>query len=45
MFQLEAEEWKRLRSRCVASNDGRRGRRYAPYVFTEQGSETMRLLK
>lgn len=40
MFQLNAEEWKDLRSQIVTSNDkpiGRGGRRYAPYAFTEQG--------
>jgi hypothetical protein len=37
MFQFEAEEWERLRSQFVTSKDGRGGRRYAPYVFTEQG--------
>ena len=40
MFQLDAEEWKTLRSQIVTSNEkpsGRGGRRYAPYAFTEQG--------
>lgn len=37
MFQLTAEEWAALRSQFVISNDGRGGRRYAPYAFTEQG--------
>lgn len=36
MFQLTAEEWSALRSQSVTSN-GRGGRRYAPYAFTEQG--------
>jgi hypothetical protein len=36
MFQLEAGEWQTLRSQSVISN-GRGGRRYAPYAFTEQG--------
>ncbi len=37
MFQLDSEEWDRLRSQSVTSNTGRGGRRYAPYAFTEQG--------
>jgi hypothetical protein len=37
MFQLDAEEWRALRSQSVISNAGRGGRRYAPYAFTEQG--------
>ncbi|HEY5290741.1 MAG TPA: ORF6N domain-containing protein [Burkholderiales bacterium] len=38
MFQLDAEERELLRSQSVISNTpGRGGRRYAPYVFTEQG--------
>jgi hypothetical protein len=38
MFQLNAEEFQRLRSQFVTSNvPGRGGRRYAPYAFTEQG--------
>ena len=36
MFQLTDDEWGALRSQTVISN-GRGGRRYAPYVFTEQG--------
>jgi hypothetical protein len=36
MFQLEKQEVARLRSQFVISN-GRGGRRYAPYAFTEQG--------
>lgn len=36
MFQLEKQELARLRSQFVTSN-GRGGRRYAPYAFTEQG--------
>lgn len=35
-FQLTEEEYKGLRSQIVTSN-GRGGRRYLPYVFTEQG--------
>lgn len=37
MFQLTAEEWIALRSRTVTTKPGRGGRRYAPFVFTEQG--------
>jgi hypothetical protein len=37
MFQLTNEEWNSLRSQFVTSNTNRGGRRYAPYVFTEQG--------
>jgi hypothetical protein len=37
MFQLTNEEWEYLRSQIVTSNNNRGGRRYAPYVFTEQG--------
>lgn len=36
MFQLSTEEHKLLRSQFVTST-GRTGRRYPPYVFTEQG--------
>ncbi len=36
MFQLSTEEHELLRSQFVTST-GRTGRRYAPYVFTEQG--------
>lgn len=35
MFQLTADEFGNLRSQFVTSSWG--GRRYAPYVFTEQG--------
>lgn len=35
-FQLSSEEYECLRSQIVTSN-GRGGRRYLPYVFTEQG--------
>lgn len=35
---LDADELEALRSQSVISNTpGRRGRRYAPYVFTERG--------
>jgi hypothetical protein len=37
MFQLTSVEVDALRSQIVISNEGRGGRRYAPYVFTEQG--------
>ena len=37
MFQLDQAEVEVLRSQIVISNEGRGGRRYAPYVFTEQG--------
>jgi len=37
MFQLARAETEALRSQIATSNDGRGGRRYAPYVFTEQG--------
>ena len=37
MFQLGREEAAALRSQIATSNVGRGGRRYAPYVFTEQG--------
>jgi hypothetical protein len=37
MFQLNKEEAADLRSQIATSNTGRGGRRYAPYVFTEQG--------
>src|SRR5687767_9375344 len=38
MFQLTAEEARALRSQTAISNaEGRGGRRYLPYAFTEQG--------
>jgi ORF6N domain-containing protein len=37
MFQLRKDEVAALRSQNATSNTGRGGRRYAPYVFTEQG--------
>lgn len=37
MFQLTKDEAAALRSQSATSNPGRGGRRYAPYVFTEQG--------
>lgn len=36
-FQLSAEEWEALRCKICTSNAGRGGRRYLPYVFTENG--------
>jgi ORF6N domain len=42
MFQLTAAEWAALRSQFVTSNPQRGGRRYTPYVFTEQGVVTGR---
>ncbi len=36
-FQLSKEEYDNLRSQIVTSKEGRGGRRYRPYVFTEQG--------
>jgi len=37
MFQLSKQEAERLRFQDGTSNTGRGGRRYRPYVFTEQG--------
>jgi hypothetical protein len=37
MFQLNNQEVISLRSQFVISKTGRGGRRYLPYVFTEQG--------
>jgi ORF6N domain len=37
MFQLTPAEWAVLRSRIVIPTSSRGGRRFAPYVFTEQG--------
>jgi hypothetical protein len=37
MFQLTNEEWKPLRSQIAISKKGERGRRYAPFAFTEHG--------
>jgi hypothetical protein len=37
MFQLTDDEWDSLRSQIVISKNNRGGRRYSPYVFTEQG--------
>ena len=38
MFQLTTEEAESLRSQIVTSNEGRGGRRYLPYAFTEHGA-------
>ena len=37
MFQLTEEEFVTLRSQIATSKEGKGGRRYMPYVFTEQG--------
>lgn len=37
MFQLTAPEHASLRLQFATSNEGRGGRRYRPYAFTEQG--------
>ncbi|MEW5949680.1 MAG: ORF6N domain-containing protein [Thermodesulfobacteriota bacterium] len=37
MFQLSSEETEKLRSQFATSSSGHGGRRYLPYVFTEQG--------
>ncbi|MCK4487081.1 MAG: ORF6N domain-containing protein [Desulfobacterales bacterium] len=37
MFQLTADEVKRLRCQIGTSKSGRGGRRYLPHAFTEQG--------
>ena len=37
MFQLSSDEWDNLRSQIVTSSYNHGGRRYNPYVFTEQG--------
>ena len=38
VFQLTAKENEALRSQIVTSKEGRGGRRYAPYAFTEHGA-------
>ena len=38
MFQLSAREQDYLKSQIATSNQGRGGRRYPPYVFTEHGA-------
>lgn len=37
MFRLTTQETASLRSQFVISKEGRGGRRYLPYAFTEQG--------
>jgi hypothetical protein len=37
IFQLSIHDLGALRSQIVISNEGRGGRRFAPYAFTEQG--------
>ena len=37
MFQLAESEAQLLRSQFATSKEGRGGRRYLPYAFTEQG--------
>jgi len=37
MFQITKREYESLRYQIGTSNDGRGGRRYEPYVFTELG--------
>ncbi len=37
MFQLSVEEHQSLRSQFVTSKEGKGGRRYQPFVFTENG--------
>lgn len=37
MFQLSENEWVALKCQIGISNEGRGGRRTAPYAFTEQG--------
>jgi hypothetical protein len=39
MFQLDREEAAALGSQSATSSAGRGGRRYSPYVFTEQGGD------
>jgi len=38
LFRLSRKEHEVLRSQFVTSNDGRGGRRYLPYAFTEHGA-------
>jgi hypothetical protein len=38
MFQLTESETHLLRSQFATSKEGRGGRRYPPYAFTEQGA-------
>ena len=41
MFQLSADEARSLRSQFATSKQGRGGRRYLPYAFTEHGAITL----
>ncbi len=38
MFQLTKQEWDALRSQLATSKEGRGGRRYPPFAFTEHGA-------
>lgn len=38
MFQLNSEEAEALRSQMATSKEGRGGRRYLPFAFTEHGA-------
>src|SRR5262245_29292559 len=38
MFQLTAQEAESLRSQIATSKEGRGGRRYLPFAFTEHGA-------
>lgn len=38
MFRLTVDEMESLRSQIATSNEGRGGRRYPPYAFTEHGT-------
>ena len=38
MFQVTTQEYEALRSQNAPSKDGRGGRRYLPYAFTEHGA-------
>lgn len=44
MFQLTKQEAEALRSQIVTSNEGRGGRRYQPYVFTEKLEQIFEVL-
>lgn len=37
MFQLTDDEWEVMRSQFVTSKEGKGGRRFNPYVFTQEG--------
>lgn len=37
MFQLTSEEYEALKSQIATSKKGKGGRRYQPFVFTENG--------